>query len=78
MKIEYSWGFIHEFEFYTPSETFAAENIVPAEEISDGKEGNAKITKNSAQFFLFWVVEVKCIPREYGEELLKKKSGSCS
>ena len=31
-------GLIHEFEFYTPAETFAAENIVPAEEISDGKE----------------------------------------
>ena len=34
---------------------------------------NAKITENSAQFFLFWVIEVKCIPRADGEEVLKKK-----
>ena len=33
------------------------------------------ITKNSAKFFLFWVIEVKCRPRAYGEEFLKKERG---
>ena len=37
-----------------------------------------QIIEFSAQFFLFWVIEVKCIPRDYGEEFLKKKRGFCS
>ena len=38
---------------------------------------NAKITENSAQFSLFWVIEVKCRPRVDGEEFLKTKRGFC-
>ena len=37
-----------------------------------------QIIKFSAQFFLFWVIEVKCIPRTDGEEFLKTKRGFCS
>ena len=50
------------------------------EEISDEKEDieMQKITENSAHFFLFWVIEVKCRPRAKGEEFLKKKGGFCS
>ena len=40
--------------------------------------GMQKITENSAQFFLFWVIEVKCIPRADGEEFLKTKRGFSS
>ena len=50
------------------------------EEISDEKEDieMQNITENSAQFFLFWVIEVKCIPRADGEKVLKTKRGFCS
>ena len=37
-----------------------------------------QIIEFSAQFFLFWVIEVKCRPRAYGEEFLKTKRGFCS
>ena len=50
------------------------------EEISDRKEDieMQKITENSAQFFLFWIIEVKCRPRADGEEILKTKRYFCS
>ena len=33
------------------------------------------VEQNSALFFLFWVIEVKCLPRANGEEFLKTKGG---
>ena len=36
-----------------------------------------QIIEFSAQFFLFWIIEVKCRPRADGEEFLKKKRHFC-
>ena len=46
--------------------------VAVTEEITVQEE---EITENSAQFFLFWVIEVKCLPRAKGEEFLKTKRG---
>ena len=35
---------------------------------SHKKSIHAKITENSGLFFLFWVIEIKYIPRDYGGE----------
>ena len=37
-----------------------------------------QIIEFSTQFFFFWVIEFKFIPRADGEEFLKKKRGFCS
>ena len=52
-------------------EKVSSENkVAVTEEITVQEE---EITENSAQFFLFWVIEVKCRPRAKGEELKKKR-----
>ena len=53
-----------------PAETFVAENIVRAEEISDEKEDieMQRLLRILLCFFLFWVIEIECIPRADGDE----------
>ena len=55
---------------------FSSENkVAVTKEITVQEE---EITENSTQFFLFWVIEVKCRPQAKGEEFLTTKRGFCS